>query len=296
MPELTVIADGRIKAAVERAIEALFTLEEDLTIVYAESTDTAARRSQYGGIDKVVELAPQGHKIILASMTPSVQLSSRAPFQVAMSYPNVLFVDALRLISDLRLILGWWKLNSRPENLLARRVFSHPSMQMDVMGVIRHDLGHAQRAEAGSTQREEMDRRWIPLAQTLFGDLNREALIAAIELQQQQNGEPNFAPFQGESYNVVCCDVEGTLIGTDGTFNDELFADLKKLGDSMPIVLWTGGDIKAVGKKLQEAGVSYPLVPKGLLRGVTVSHAIDDLPEEEFTSTYGITAEKYQRI
>lgn len=256
------------------------------------NVETKPRRADYKGFDDVLELAPTGVPVLMMALSPPHMLATDRRYHVAMSYGNVvcrqhpliprLMVDALIEIRE----------NPRPDNLLVRKTLALPELQTDVLQTIRHDLGHAQNADLDSERRREMDARWMPMAEKLFGvpDLDRDDLIAAIEHASTGQFWPE--PLAGETFDVVACDVEGTLINLDGTINAELYEQLGAM--KLPVVLWTGGDLKAVAADLRRRGISLPVLPKGVMRGVTVSMTIDDLPYDELLAQYCITSMEHR--
>lgn len=287
---LTVIADAAMGPIVEDSLA--HKIKGNVALVFLELPPV---RSNYSGLDNALELVKTGQPVLMVGFSYLNMLAEDRRFHLAMSYCNVRYEELPLTMGDMeQMLVEMLEGRSvRPTNLLVRRVFSLPEMQQNELSGIQHDLDHAQRAEEGSTRRAEMDDRWMPRARKLFGDLDRDGLIAAVNAVEQT--KPDYAPFAGESFDAVCCDVEGTLMGANYVIEQGVKTLLQEVSKTRPVVLWTGGNLKANDKRLRKAGISYPLVPKSLLRGATVAVAIDDLSQEEFYSTYGIKVENYYR-
>lgn len=251
--------------------------------------------SAFNGLDDAIYRAPSGVPILILGFSYPWMLAVDRRFHLAMSYGNVRYDELPMGLEDIEQLVADAVAGKlvRPTNRLVQRVFSLPDMQDVELATIRHDLHHAQNAPEGSDRREEMDARWLPKAQRLFGALGREALIMAIEAVGQT--KTDYAPLAGEKFDTVCCDIEGTLF-REGAVNQALLAELNELATKRPVVLWTGGDLKAIDNELRRLHIALPLIPKQLARGVSVAVAIDDLPEAEFVDIYGINVGEYRRV
>lgn len=283
--------------ALKNALAQAFSLLQGLTdaegfIVYVEE---APHRSGYGGLDEALIHVNDGLPVIMLAMSPAKMLANDPRFHLAMSWGNVHFVDALQAIAGVGLILSDPAAHLRPDNLLARDIFSLPTMRVSEMRTIRHDLGHAQRADKGSPSRQRMDDRWMPIAKGIFGEhLSREELVVAFEAAE--NLDDDYAPLCGRRYECFCCDAERTLIGEDGQINAVVLEQLDKQAKTKPVVIWTGGDVESVAKILRANGIAYAVISKQLLRGATVAEAIDDESYEEFCLKYGVVVDHFTTV
>lgn len=250
--------------------------------------------SHFRGFDKALQHVDVGAPIVMLALCPARILAKDPRFHLAMSYGHVHLVDALQTVSQSLMILSDPEQHRRPNNLLVRDAFSLPAMRQNEMSTIRHDLGHAQRAEPDSESRQRMDERWMPLARGIFGDLTRQELVAAVEAAE--NVADDDAPLAGRSYDCCCCDAEGTLIDEDNQINHEILDYLNERATTKPVVIWTGGNAQAIGEFLRKKGASYPVIPKQLLRGAKVTEALDDEEYEEFYSKYGIVVHNFVRL
>jgi hypothetical protein len=101
----------------------------------------------------------------------------------------------------------------------------------------------------------------------------------------------------------VFCDLEGTLIKR-GHLNFDVLEKLNnyELRNNKRITLWTGGDTREYEEILDKIGLNkkklsnWPIKSKTAFMGKTVEIAIDDLPEEEIETSYGIRAKKFIRV
>lgn len=289
-----IFADEAVRASLEEVVAGI---EGDaaLALVYAEALTPQKRlRTAYAGLEIALEKAQGGMPVVLLAMTPRSLLAERPEFHILMSYPNVQFQDAICRDEEIQGAVTRAINAVRPNDELARRAFTLPQMQQSELGGIRHDLGHAQHAEAGSEQRKTCDDKWMPRAKKLFGDLSREDLIAAIDAADQV--DEGYAPLSGMVFTDLCCDAEGTLFTDSGEINPEVRQVLDEASLHRPVTIWTGGDLGAVGKAVRKAGISYKVLPKQLLRGAQVATAYDDLPQEEFFRQYGVRVMDYHQI
>ncbi len=288
---ITLIGDRAFEAIAERVNAAV---GGDATAICLE---LKPQRSHYSGFDRVLELAPSGQLVVMLAFSPVWMLAADRRFHLAMSYPNVhlarLPQSAEGIETILREIFAGAQWMSLPDNPLVRAVFRLPISQENELAGIAHDLGHALRAEEGSPRQAELDERWIPRAQAVFGThLGRAELMAAIEALGQPPSD--YAPLAGQSFDVLCCDVEGTLIRPDGTLDEGFYQYNIQYPGERPVVLWTGGNLKAVDKQLRDLHVATPLISKGVMRGVTVAVAIDDEPSEVLREKYGVIVQDFR--
>lgn len=282
----------------DRAFEAITDLVNEIATGDATAIclELEPRHSQYSGFDRVLELAPSGQPVVMLAFSPDWMLAADRRFHLAMSYPNVHLARLPQSVEGIATVIreifegAPWRCSL--DNPLVRAVFDLPISQENELAGIAHDLGHALRAEEGSPRQAELDGRWMPRAQALFGThLGRAELIEAIEALGQPPAD--YAPLAGEIFDVLCCDVEGTLIRSDGTLDEGFYQQNIQYPGDRPVVLWTGGNLKAVDKQLRDLHVALPLISKGVMRGATVAIAIDDEPEDVFFEKYGIHVGRY---
>lgn len=287
-----IIADSTVVESLAPKLEAGLAVGTTGAIVFASQQP---RPSQFAGLAIASEMAAQGTPVVIASLVPAAEyLAKLSGYQLAMSYPQVVFIDAIASVSDYIAAIESANRRERPDNPFVRDAYALPQMLVDEVGAIEHSMRPAQNAPEGSSQRAEIDVRWMPRAKAMFGDLDREALVAAIE--NVHTPDEDYRPLAGKSYRVVCCDAEGTLIRTDGTLNEELHDELVERSKQEAVVVWTGGDLKAVDAALRKLGVSLPLISKRIARSVYVDEAIDDMAEEEATKLYGFRATTYRQV
>lgn len=252
--------------------------------------------SHFTGLNLVLERVESEMPILMLAFTPLATLADDARYHRALTYPNVRYARSPVSVETMATLLtemhdGTW---TRPPDLLTRRVLALPQMQGSVLSTIRHDLGHAQRQPTGSPRQQEFDDRWMPKARELFGDLDRAALIAAI--QREERGDTHAAPLAGRLFDNLCCDVEGTLIRSDGSINAMLLTVLREEAQRRPVVLCTGGDRTAIDPILRRAGIELPLLPWSALRGATVEIVFNDESPEAFVAKHGIHYTEYRQI
>lgn len=289
---IQVMGDEPLKSALEATVAGM---EGDAVVIYAEMlTEQKRLRTNYAGLEIALEQAQEGTPVVLLAMSYASMLAAHPEFHLLMSYPHVQLNDAICGAEEIRNAVVRAMNAVRPNDELARKAFALPQMQPSELGGIRHDLGHAQRADEGSAQRQTMDDRWMPRAKKLFGDLSREDLIAAIEAADQP--DESYAPLRGQDFADVCCDAEGTLITASGEINPDVRQILDEAAPHRPITIWTGGDLKAVEQKVRKAGIPYKVLPKQLLRGAQVAEAYDDMTQEDFFQQYGVVVVQYHQI
>jgi hypothetical protein len=99
----------------------------------------------------------------------------------------------------------------------------------------------------------------------------------------------------------VFCDIENTLIidqpNAGSVVNKEVFEKLKEFSKTLPITLWTGGDLRNAERYLMTNGINqWPLVSKYDFAGAKVEIVIDDLFKKEFQERYNISYKEYIRV
>lgn len=95
----------------------------------------------------------------------------------------------------------------------------------------------------------------------------------------------------------VFCDIEGTLLSSDGAVNESVLQMLEKEEGKRAVSIWTGGDTEKLQKKLYQLGVKkFPILSKYSFKGCEVEVVIDDLSQDEFKKRYGIKSQKYIQI
>ncbi len=103
-------------------------------------------------------------------------------------------------------------------------------------------------------------------------------------------------PFAGRSLPGLFVDIEGTLIGPDGTVNERVVQLLHEQSARMPITIWTGGDTTAYREQLARLGLPWKVTSKLLFQDAEVECALDDLPQDRLERQYNVRAKNYLNV
>lgn len=281
---INIIADETMKKVLQLTAEKTIDESEgDFSIVMLEIKDGIGRLSSLVGLDKVLEITPEGKPVIMIAITPETILANDPRWQAAMGYPNIVFTDAIGIYQSLPLKLKEAKEAKRPKDELAIELAGKKFVQ-DELGILVHDLHHVR---TGNKEQAP----WIERARKLFGDLPFEELAAKAEAGEKPQG----SSFEGRYLEGVFCDIEGTLI-QNGQVNQELKAELEAKAQEKPITIWTDGDIKEANRVLRPAGITWKVVPKSEFAGARVAEAYDDLSPEEFREKTNIEVLNYHQV
>lgn len=284
---LNIIADGAIKAALERVITTIAPNLEG-TVIHLE---LPPHRSDNAGLDEAIKLAPSGERIVMMSFQSKQMLAADIRWHIAMGYPNVSWCQLPEAVAGI--IAGLSEPSKRIADPLAQQLANIPSLQTSKMGTIVHDMNHA--LNDGGDAAERFDPRWMPLAKELFGDLSRDELIKAVQATRKPGGLKGH--FSGQSFSdQVCVDVEGTLLDSSGNLREDVLATVHELAETRPVTVWTSADISKIQPELLKLGIIYKVLSKELFAGAHVGIVIDDLPEAEFATTYNISYNEYRQV
>ena len=99
-------------------------------------------------------------------------------------------------------------------------------------------------------------------------------------------------------FPAACVDWDGTLF-KDGHFQDQALGHAKKaaMQRGLPLVIWTGGDVKAVYKKLAETGIdTIRVCRKQDCSGLKARWAMDDQSQQSLKDIYGIDVQEFENV
>lgn len=281
---INIITDETMRGMLQATVEKLFDgSQEDFSIVMLEMKDDVGRLATLVGLNKALEIAPEGKPVIMISIMPEGRLANDPRWQAAMGYPNVVFADAIGIYQALPLKLKEAKEAKRPKDELAIELVGKKMVQ-DELVILSHDLYHVRNGNKDQAP-------WLERAKKVFGDLPFEELAQKVESGEK----PQSSTFSGRYLDGVFCDVEGALV-QNGQVNQELKAELETKSQEKPITIWTDGDIKELSPVLRQAGIIWKIVPKCEFAGARVTEAYDDLSPEEFKGKTNIEVLDYHQV
>jgi hypothetical protein len=275
---MKIIAGGQLQPVLERALN---DYDSNTTLVQIENADNKTK-SDFPGLDLVLEMAPEGKPILMHTIAGPKFLADNPKYQAAMGYPNVSMISIASLAEIKEAAKEIEKCN-RPKDEIAIALVDMPRIQ-DEIKILKHDLYHVQNGnkEQGG---------WIERAQKLYGSLPFEELAQKVEAEETQIA----SRFEGQELKGIFVDVEGTLL-QNGEVNQELVSQLEEKSKEKPITIWTDADIKEIFRPLRNAGLYWKILPKELFAGAKVEEVYDDLTQEDFETKHRIKTEIYNQI
>lgn len=240
------------------------------------------------GLDQALQVAPTGVPVVMLGWMPIHMYTDRVADRwfAANGYPNVTFLLMLATSQEVLAAVEEVEAGNRYSDPLAIALLG-VAQTNSAIGVLHHDISSAQK---------DADRmvRWEKKAREIFGDKNREELIAVVtEASRMRHVSSKLA---GQKFPDVCIDVEGTILTADGQIRSEIIALAEKKAQSGPITVWTGGDTRKLSEQLRKAGILYKIVSKETMRGAAVGVVIDNEPQEKFSADYEIEFEEYFQV
>lgn len=293
---MQIVAEDSLKEGLEKNY-ASFADQNFCLVQLEQKQHQTDLRQQLVGLDIALGLVEQNRDpiIIFGFLSPEMCIQQRPREWFAlMGYPHVVYgriPETLRP-EGLQKAIDEVRAGVRQPDPLAIALL-HTTQREDTIGILRHDLCHAQRDENRMKQ-------WEETARGIFGEKTRDELIALVEtIFPDRNIEKQ--PFAGRKFPDVCVDMEGTLFDGDGNFRPEILSLAEEKANSGPITIWTGGNINGAlvrerKKRLYRESVCYKIIAKQTLSGAGVKVVIDDMPEWEFQATYSIRYEEYIQV
>ncbi|HYF05343.1 MAG TPA: hypothetical protein VEA59_04185, partial [Patescibacteria group bacterium] len=205
-------------------------------------------------------------------------------YHAAVARPNVVYGQLPLRASDIPGLIA--QANTRPPDPLAVDLV-YAEVESNALSILKHNLPYLEAKD------EAFRAEWLSLAKSMFGNLLLDELTKSV---QQADLTPKPGIFAGRFYEDVCVDVEGTLVDKNGKLQPEVVNLVIQLAETYPITLWTGGNVANAERQIRELGISRKITAKQLMRGATVSMVIDDMPQAEFDSEYGVLYTHYKRI
>lgn len=262
--------------------------EGEVGLVFIEMTDSEeGQRSKCRGLDHALDVALDGQPLIITGWQTEVSYSADPRWHAVMAYPNVTFKRLPFSLTEIPGMVDEAKNGEkRPFDRLAIEL-TKVDRSVNAIASLEHNLKRAM--EGG----EETMKEWEKKAREIFGD---EMSINDIVRRVYQNDQESVSGLlDGEEFEDLCVDIEGTLI-KDGEIDMKLIERMKEESKTRPVTIWTGGDVKAYGKILREAGITFKIASKHWLAGAKVAKAIDDLPEEKFKRMYDVEIGEYIKV
>lgn len=254
-------------------------------IIQLEQSTDGANRQDMIGLDKAIEVAPEGTPVVMLGFMPAHMIINRRPEEwfAVMGYPNVIHLRLPVMPSNLRDNIRM--IGSRQADPLAIALLG-ATRENTAVQILHHDIP----SDRSDTQRMT---KWEARARAMFGDLPQEALVSMAKeaMAGRQEGK-----FTGRIFPDVCVDIEDTLFTSDGKFHPEIIALAEEIASGGPVTLWTGGNIHDLTKKVRDAGVLYKIVSKHVMRGANVRTVIDNLPAPVFQDVVGVGYKEYIQI
>ena len=279
---MDVICDNDQRSTFEKH---LADVKDDCTIVQVEMKTATARRQDFIGLDKAMELPVDSRPVVLVSFVPELMLANDPRWHALMANPRVVFGRMPLDADGLREVLAEARAAKRLPDPLAVRLYEE-GQRVSVLGTLKHDI------RAASEPMDARHRSWMDRAKKMFGDLAVDALIEKVNVAIEPTGA---GPLAGEAFEDVCVDVDGTLFDAAGALRTEVVDLVRSESSQRPVTIWTNGDHREARRRVREAKVPWKVASKATLRGARVGLVIDDQPEAEFASN-GISYGKYVQV
>lgn len=263
--------------------------KENVVIVCLEIKNKEHALSDYFGLDIVLEKAQDAAKIVvMAAISSEVMLARDARWHAALGQPNTIFLRLPFTGDDLEKAIENSLLSPRSADPLAIRLLTVKNQNSEASRLL-HQIENRYKTLSISEQKS-----WLYRVEEALGERGEfEDVFKKLEKLR------NFSslPLKGLSFKDVCVDVDGTLF-VNNEINKEVLAlvEKKSAAESIPITIWTGGDVRDLEDKIRKKGILWKIVSKEVLNGAKVNIVIDDLPEEEFKKKYKISFNEYIKI
>ena len=277
-----IFADGSVKKALEEAFSIFGSIiSANVRVVYAETAEGFRSRSNYAGLETVLELAESSDEpVLLVSMSTLSMMADIIPFQAALGYPHVAYLNALQL-GNFPNALREAYLKSRPKDDLAIAL-AKLEIKQDAVRILQHDLRNFRASGRG------VDERWLILARNTFGENDPGELEILVD---NCDSELSVDVFNGRVIRGAFFDVEGTLV-KDNLVDPDVASLLRQSSKQLPVTIWTDGDIKAASAILREVGFYQKILPKQLFTGAIISGdslVFDDMELADFVDQHEIS-------
>lgn len=287
--------DGKMLNALQHALVGFNATEE-------EKAEWPITLCSIGGdyrlmMEQICDLAEQGEAVFMTSFNSANDWTDmgNAWWHAATSFPRVRHqqlpdrnpgLDGMRNLARKAIDssnANRWELPLR----LARL----GSVGDGAINALRHIQGRALADPASGYY-----QRWLKGTKALFGNLSDTELAAAVDEAESPT------PFAGEHFQIVALDCEGTVLDEEGNLRETVLAHASEVAATagLPIVLWTGGELDKIQRKLRnfrhEGTLPFLLAEKGAFRGASVEIALDDLSHEVFARTYDVGVTTYVQV
>ena len=280
----SVFADGNVKEYLQKLVAGIGLRGGELAIVHLELSESGAQRSKLAGLDNAIEQGANGVPTIMLSFLGEDYLANEPRWQVAMGYPHTVFRRVPIDLKDLKEAAEEARSATRIGDPLATRLLSIPSLQNNKLGALQHNL---QRVLDGQGR-----DAWEVEARGLLGEYPFEELVDMVRSWHTDSENlPGF--LEGESFNDVFVDVDGTLFDNEGELDAEVYQTVLVLSSEHPVTVWTGGNVTDAQNLLRQHKIDWKVLPKSALKGAKVAIAIDDLSKEEIEARYGVSIEEF---
>ncbi len=284
---MKIFADAGIREVLASLVAGI--ADQDATIVQLEQKGKEnAHLSDSIGLKIAIDAAKEGSPVVMLGWMPRRMYIERKPQEwfAAIGHPNIVFVTLPGSPEEIAKAIEEAKAGTRCADPLAIALLGVEQTNKTV-NILHHDLFHAERDA-------ERMARWVERARAVFGDKPGEELAALVKNARAGEGLPG--PLEGQVFPDVCVDVEGTLLTTEGRLRPEVLTLAEEKANGGPITIWTGGEIFSLTRQLREAGAPYKIAAKDVMKSTTVRVVIDDTPQEDFESTYGIRCQEYVKV
>jgi hypothetical protein len=266
-----------IKGALERSLPIF--LGDDAEVIVANTEE----------LDKVHEEVEDGKPVVFYGFSTEASLRLNGnPAVPYFYYKNTGYCQLPFNLSDVANVYKDICDGKKVENKAAI-LASQVAVKNTLVGVLLHDL------HPGKDSTKPLEK-----AEKEFGlEGSVEEVRAGLEKIRKEQGDSSpVADIIGdEVLPGIFCDIEGTLISSDGTVNESVLQMLEQEYGKRPVCLWTGGDIEKLQKEMYKLEIKkFPVLSKYIFRNCNVETAIDDLSQERFEADYCIKVREYIEI
>lgn len=253
----------------------------DAILINAHLIERTQSRTAMEGLDLALTLVDDGRPIVIYSVYKEeyCYFVEDGRYHALKGYPHVEFVDILKSVVHVVEAVARARSRKRPEDPLAIALLKL-KREEDRMSILKHDFAHANTPDSLV--------KWLDQARTSGLSGGDSQVIEAVKSWKAST----VAPFRGQRFPGIFCDVAGTLLDSKGGLNARLVGYLRAQSEYKPVTLWTGGDVESARKKLSQL-VPWKVTSKQYFEGATVEIAIDDTAEDTLKKDYGFNADSF---
>lgn len=242
----------------------------------------------YKGILGYTKQYPEKRILLVSFLSPAELEKSMPGFSKFVQLPQVVGFSRLpTTYEDLEEIFA----NSSVDDQIAYEL--HHTFVIETLRDVRHVL---KRGKPTTDEQKLIYAQEIERAREVLG-FSKDTPDDMVELSVMNYKDSITKVFMGD-LDGVYCDVDGTLLRHDGSFNEEVWnIVLKYEAEGKPVSIWTGGDVEdAIRRLASTPAAGYPVLSKIDFAGAKAEIIIDNEFEHTLEVEMGITAETFIQI